>query len=64
MREANKYLVHNIRHDLVHFRLYQRECEKLVLHIEETLNIYREMIDDLVNEYEHKLPNGENSKVE
>ena len=64
MREANKYLVHNIRHDLVHFRLLQRECEKLVLNIEKTLNIYLERIDYLVNEYENRLSDGENSKDE
>ena len=62
--KANSYLVHNIRHDLVHFRLFQRECEKLVLHIEETLNIYRERIDGLVIEYENKLSDGKNSEDE
>ena len=62
MTEANKYLAHNIRNDLVHFRLLQRECKKLVLHIEKTLNIYRETIVDLVNEYENKLSDGKNSE--
>ena len=62
--EAYKYLVHNIRHDLVHFKLLQRECEKLILHIEETLNVYRGMIAGLVNDYENRLSDGENIEVE
>ena len=48
--EAHKYLSHNIRHDLVHFQLLHRESNKLILHIEETLTVYRGMIDKLVNE--------------
>jgi len=64
MTEAHRYLVHNIRHDLVHFRLYQRECEKLIMNIEKTLNIYREMIDAVVNDYENRLSNGKNSEDE
>ena len=42
--ESYRVLAHNIRHDLVHFKLYQRECEKLILHIEESLNAYRDVI--------------------
>ncbi|MCG7852806.1 MAG: hypothetical protein MIO92_09815 [Methanosarcinaceae archaeon] len=46
--EAHKYLSHNIRHDLVHFQLLHRESNKLILHIEETLTVYRGMIEKLV----------------
>lgn len=62
--EARKYLAHNIRHDLSHFRLCKRECEKLVIHIEETLNVYLEMLEVLGDGNESQLSNGENSKVE
>ena len=59
-----RVLAHNIRHDLVHFKLYQRECEKLILHIEETLNAYRDVIEKLVNEHENRLSDGKNSEDE
>ena len=63
-REAHKYLTHNIRHDLVHFKLYLREYEKLILHIEETLKTYLEMIEALEVKNEPGLSDGKNSKVE
>ena len=62
--EAHKYLTHNIRHDLVHFRIYKRECEKLILHIEETLKTYLKMIEVLEVKNEPALSDGKNSKVE
>ena len=62
VENANKYLVHNVRNSLVHIKLLQRQLERISLDIEKTLNIYREMIDDLVNEYENRLSNGKNSK--
>lgn len=64
VEEANKYLVHNVRNSLVHLKLIQRQIYKISLDIEKTLNIYREMIDDLVSEYENRLSDGENSKDE
>ena len=62
--EARKSLAHNIRHDLVHFRLYQRECEKLILHIEETLRVYLDMIEALGDGNENRLSNSKNPKIE
>ena len=47
--KSYRVLAHNIRHDLVHFKLYQRECEKLILHIEESLNTYRDVIRAMEN---------------
>jgi len=47
--EAYRTLAHNIRHDLVHFAVYQRECAKLILHIEESLNAYRDVIGAMKN---------------
>ena len=64
VEESNKYLVHNIRNSLVHLKLIQRQIYKISLDIEKTLNIYREMIDDLVSEYENRLSDGQNSKDE
>ena len=64
VEEANKYLVHNVRNSLVDLKYLQRELERISLDIEKTLNIYREMIDDLVDEYENRLSDGENSKDE
>ena len=48
----------------MHFRLYQRECEKLILNIEKTLNAYRDVIEKLVNEHENRLSDGKNSEDE
>lgn len=64
VEEANKYLVHNVRNSLVHLKLIQRQIYKISLDIEKTLNIYREMIDDLVSEYEDQLPDDKNSEDE
>ena len=61
---ASKYLVHNLRNSLVHIKLLHRQLEKISLDIEKTLNTYREMIDEVVNEYENRLSNGQNSKDE
>ena len=62
--EARKFLAHNIRHDLSHFRLYKRECEKLILHFEETLRVYLDMIEVLEVKNEPGLSDGKNSEVE
>ena len=62
--EARKFLAHNIRHDLSHFRLCKRECEKLILHIEETLRVYLDMIEVLEVKNEPGLSDGKDSEVE
>ena len=64
VEEANKYLVHNVRNSLVHLKLLQRQLGQISLEIEKTVNIYREMIDDLLSEYEDQLPDDKNSKDE
>lgn len=62
INEANKYLVHNVRNSLVHLKLIQRRLWMISLDIEKTLNIYREMIDELVEKNDKS--DGENSKDE
>ena len=62
VREANKYLVHNVRNSLVHLKLIQRRLYQISLDIEKTLNIYRETIEDLVNGTE--ISDGKNSEDE
>lgn len=61
---ANRYLTHNIRHSLVHVKLLQRQLDQLARDIEKTLNIYREMIDDLVIDCENRLSDGKIDKDE
>ena len=60
--KANRYLVHNIRNSLVHLKLIQRRLYEISLDIEKTLNIYRETIEDLVNNDGTDLSDGKNSE--
>ena len=62
--EANKALVHNVRNDLLHLKLLQRRLRVVSLDIEKALYVYRETIDNLVNDNEDKLSDGKNSKNE
>lgn len=63
-KNANKYLVHNVRNSLVHIKLLHRELQQITLRIERTLNVYREMIDDVVEQYEHCISNGKDTEDE
>lgn len=62
--KANRYLVHNIRNSLVHLKLVHRRLCMISLDIEKTLNIYRETIEDLVNNDGSDISDGQNSKDE
>ena len=62
--DANKYLVHNVRNSLLDLKLMQRHIAEIALEIEKTLNIYREIVEDLVNGDEDRLSNGKDSENE
>ena len=62
--EANKYLVHNVRHSLLDLKLMQRHIAEIALDIEKTLNLYREIVEDLVNGDGTDLSDGKNSEDE
>lgn len=61
---ANRYLVHKVRNSLAHLKLIHRELKKVSLEIERALNLYREMIDEVVEQYENIISNGKNTKDE
>ena len=50
VENANKYLVHNVRHSLTNIKLLIRHLSECCMAIEKTVNIYREMIDELFEE--------------
>lgn len=64
VEEANRHLVHNVRNSLVRLKALQRQLAVISLDIEKALNIYREMIDDLVKEYEDRLSDGDTPEDE
>lgn len=64
VEEANNYLVHNVRNSIVNLKLIQKQLYRISLDIEKAFNIYREMIDDLVEEYENRLSDGNDSEAE